>query len=180
MRRTLAACIALLALGCSPSGSPPGGEATSALSARPLTGDMSADAQAVVLGVVQGLFDALATGDARLLREHMDPSVVMHFSETRDGRTTYGSSTVEGLANRIESSAEPLIERMWDPVVTIQGSLANVWTPYDFYVGTEFSHCGIDSVTLMDTEGGWRIIGLAWTRLQPPACALHPDGPPSP
>lgn len=138
----------------------------------------SAD-EAGALEAVQQLFDALATGDEALLRSVMDPSVVMHFSETRDGATTFGSATLDGLAERITSSAEPLIERMWDPVVLVNGPLATVWTPYDFYAGSALSHCGVDAVNVMNTEDGWRIVALSWTRMQPPECDLHPEGPPS-
>ena len=132
-----------------------------------------------VVQTLQRLFDALERGDEELLRSVMDPSVVMHFSETRDGATTFGSATVDGLATRITSSEVPLIERMWDPVVVVDGPLATIWTPYDFYAGTEFSHCGVDVANLMETEEGWTIVALSWTRLQPPSCELHPDGPPS-
>jgi hypothetical protein len=112
------------------------------------------------------------------MRSVMDPSVVMHFSETRDGTTTFGSATVDALADRLVSSDVALIERMWDPVVVVNGPLATVWTPYDFYAGSEFSHCGVDVATVMDTADGWKIVALSWTRLQPPACELNPDGPP--
>ncbi len=132
-----------------------------------------------IIGAVQKLFDALASGDADLLRAVVDPSVVMHFTETREGETTFGSSTVDGLADRITSSEARLIERMWDPIVAVNGSLATVWTPYDFYAGSTFSHCGVDAVSLMHGAEGWRIVGLSWTRLQPPTCELHPQGPPT-
>ena len=109
----------------------------------------------------------------------MDPSVVMHFTETRDGETTFGSASVDALATRITSSEVPLIERFWDPTILVDGQLTTVWTPYDFYAGTEFSHCGIDVVTILNEGGAHRIVALSWTRLQPPACELHPDGPPA-
>ena len=132
-----------------------------------------------VTATLQLLFDALETGDEALLRSVTDPSVVMHFTETRDGITTFGSSTLDGLAERISSSEEPLIERFWDPIVVVNGSLATIWTPYDFYVGENFSHCGVDAANMMAGEEGWRIVALSWTRFQPPACELHPEGPPS-
>jgi hypothetical protein len=135
--------------------------------------------EAEVVAALHTLFDALGTGDAELLRSIVDPSVVMHFSETRDGVTTFGSSTLDGLATRITSSDVPLIERMWNPVVIVNGPLATIWTPYDFYVGPDFSHCGIDAANLMRTDEGWRIVALSWTRLQPPACETHPGGPPA-
>ena len=135
--------------------------------------------EAAAVAVVQRLFDALETGDEGLLREVMDPSVVMHFTETRDGETTFGSASVDALATRITTSEAPLIERFWDPTVMVNGELMTVWTPYDFYVGTEFSHCGIDVVTMLNEGGTPRIVALSWTRLQPPACGLHPEGPPA-
>lgn len=135
--------------------------------------------RAEILAPLQSLFDALESGDDVLLRSVVDPSVVMHFSEERDGTTTFGSSDLEGLATRISASETPLIERMWDPVVSVDGTLATIWTPYDFYAGDAFSHCGVDAATLMRSDDGWKIVALSWTRRQPPACDLHPDGPPA-
>ena len=70
----------------------------------------TAEQKAEVTATLQLLFDALETGDEALLRSVTDPSVVMHFTETRDGITTFGSSTLDGLAERISSSEAPLIE----------------------------------------------------------------------
>lgn len=140
----------------------------------------SADIEAEVLSTLQTLFDALATGDGVMLRSVVDSDLVMRFSETTtEGETSFGSSTVDGLVARIEGGSEPLVERMWEPVVRVSGSMATIWTPYDFYVGSTFSHCGVDAATLMNTEDGWKIVGLTWTRLQPPECSLHPAGPPA-
>ena len=141
--------------------------------------EATATERADIVSALQTLFDALETGDAELLRDVMDPDIVMHSSGTNAaGETSVSSSTLERLAARIEASEVPLIERMWDPLVSVNGSMAMIWAPYDFYSGAEFSHCGVDTATLMNTEEGWKMISLAWTRLQPPACALHPDGPP--
>lgn len=145
----------------------------------PLAAYSAGSDEADIVGTVQRLFDALESGDEELLRSVMDPSVVMHYAETVDGEPAFGSATLDDLAMRITSSEERLVERMWDPIVLLDGPLATVWTPYDFYVGETFSHCGIDVANLLRTEDGWRIVGLSWTRLQPPACARHPEGPPS-
>lgn len=135
--------------------------------------------RAEVVATLQRLFDALESGDEELLRHVMDPSVVMHFSETRATGTTGGSSTVDGLAERIASSEVPLVERMWDPIVLMNWPMATIWAPYDFYAGAELSHCGVDAATLMRTPDGWKIVALSWTRMQPPACELNPEGPPT-
>lgn len=176
-RKGLPAAV-VLAVAC---GAPPeASDGSDAGMASPIAAyEPDAQTRTEVVGTLQLLFDALESGDAELLRSIVDPSVVMHFSETRDGETTFGSSTLDGLAERITTSDVPLIERMWDPVVVVNGSMATIWTPYDFYASEAFSHCGVDAANLLRTEAGWKIVALSWTRLQPPDCELHPDGPPS-
>jgi len=144
--------------------------------------DMPTDAEReAILAAVQGIFDALAAGDGEILREIMHPDVLMHSVERADdGTRSSSTSTRDQLIARLEGSEEVLIERMWDPEVRVSGDLAMVWTPYDFYVGDDLSHCGADALLLTRNEDeSWTIIALSWTRLQPPECELHPDGPPA-
>jgi hypothetical protein len=132
-----------------------------------------------ILGALQKVFDALAAGDGDLLRSVMDADVRMVSTETDErGVISVGTSSLEGLVQRIESSSDPLVERMWQPEVRTRGAISSIWTPYDFYVGDTLSHCGIDVATLVRSEEGWKIVALNWSRAQPPACDLHPDGPP--
>ena len=49
-------------------------------------------------------------------------------------------------------------------LVHIDNGMAMVWAPYGFYLGSKFSHCGIDSFQLARTTGGWKIIALIDTR----------------
>lgn len=134
-----------------------------------------------ILAAVQGIFDALAAGDGEILREIMHPDVLMHSVErAADGTRSSSTSTRDELIARLEGSEQVLIERMWDAEVRVSGDLAMVWTPYDFYVGEELSHCGADALLLTrNDDESWKIIALSWTRLQPPTCELHPDGPPA-
>jgi hypothetical protein len=55
------------------------------------------------------------------------------------------------------------IERMHDPEVRIDGTLATVWARYDFSFGDRLSHCGTDAFQLLRTDAGWRIASLADT-----------------
>ena len=134
-----------------------------------------------ILAAVQGIFDALAAGDGEILREIMHPDVLMHSVErAADGTRSSSTSTRDELIARLEGSEQVLTERMWDAEVRVSGDLAMVWTPYDFYVGDDLSHCGADALLLTrNDDESWKIIALSWTRLQPPTCELHPDGPPA-
>ncbi len=162
-----------------PAASSPGpATVTAAPGSRHLPGD---EDRAAILSTVQALFDALATGDGQLLREIMHPDVLMHSVErAADGTRSGSTSTRDELIARLEGSEAVLTERMFDPEVRISGDLAMAWTPYDFYIGDDFSHCGADALLLTRGDGdSWTIIALSWTRLQPPQCELHPDGPPA-
>ena len=178
MRPSLLALITLSVLagctgpdGATPSPSAAGGSASDQ--------EPSASERAATLAVLQTFFDALKTGDADLLKRVVHPEIVMRSTATNAaGETSFASSTPDDLAARLGAGGPPLIERMFDPVVRVSGAMATIWTPYDFYVGADFSHCGVDAATLMNSEDGWQIVSLTWTRLQPPVCARHPEGPP--
>ena len=145
------------------------------------TSHMPTDAEReAILAAVQGVFDALASGDGEILREIMHPDVLMHSVErAADGTRSSSTSTRDQLIARLEGSAEVLTERMWDAEARVSGDLAMVWTPYDFYVGDALSHCGADALLLTrNDDESWKIVALSWTRLQPPECELHPEGPP--
>ena len=70
-------------------------------------------------------------------------------------------------------------ERGFDATVRVQDRVAQVWMPYDLYIGDKWSHCGVDTFTLMKSEGRWRVAALIYTIEQPPACRKHPAGPPA-
>ncbi len=49
-------------------------------------------------------------------------------------------------------------------VIRIDADLAVVWTPYKFFVGKKFSHCGVNSFQLIKLNGNWKIQYLIDTR----------------
>lgn len=95
------------------------------------------------------------------------------------GVDTSRRTTRDDFAARIADQTRPMIERMWDPEVRIDGPVATLWAPYDFYNGLEFSHCGTDSFQLAKTPEGWKIVMVSYTAQMPPVCNMHPEGPPA-
>ena len=65
------------------------------------------------------------------------------------------------LANYLSSigrSTTPIRERMWNPVVRVDGRIATLTAPYDFHVNASPSHCGVDILTFERNEvQEWRI-----------------------
>jgi hypothetical protein len=130
------------------------------------------------IATVQHLFDAMKAGDTAALRGLLLPGtrfVAMPADQSANPapRTQTDSAFIQAFAAR----RQQLLERMWQPVVHIHGSIATVWAPYDFHIDGQFSHCGIDTATLIKTARGWQIAALVYTT-QRIGCAASPLGPP--
>ena len=57
-----------------------------------------------------------------------------------------------------------LFEKLLDYKIQIDGPLAHVWTPYEFYVNGKLSHSGVNSFTLFKEKETWQIIHIIDTR----------------
>jgi len=117
-----------------------------------------------VLAVVQRLFDGMKTHDTVKMRAVLHPQARLVSSSMKDGAPTASVESTDGWLTAISRGVEPYDERLRNPVVQVDGGLAAVWAEYHFYVGTRFSHCGVDTFHLVRTTEGWKIIDLADTR----------------
>ena len=146
---------------------------TSAATAQGVPGSDSA----AVIAVVQRLFDAMATRDTATARLLMLPG--SRLISLRPGAAS-AAPRVQSDSAFIRSLAAPgeaLLERMWNPLVRVHGPLAEVWTPYDFHQGGRFTHCGVDSFTLVRGPKGWQVASIVYT-VETVGCAPSPLGPP--
>ena len=55
-------------------------------------------------------------------------------------------------------------ERILRYKIQIDGSMANVWTPYEFYIDGKLSHIGTNSFTLLLENNIWKIVHIIDTR----------------
>lgn len=134
--------------------------------------DKAAERLAIVQ-TVQNLFDAMATGDGNLAAATLIP----------EGRLIVVTDGEDGIAHRAWDHADfvamvakgdsVLVERIWDPVVSIDGPIATFRARYDFYRDGDYSHCGVDLFTLVRADAGWQISGGTFTR-EVRRCADNP------
>lgn len=128
------------------------------------------------IAVADSVLAALTSGDsASLARLTLDSAVVGGVS-VRDGVERLSLRTWGLYIHR--TGVPTFTERGFDPTVRVQDRVAQVWMPYDLYVGERWSHCGVDVFTLMKSQGRWRVAAVIYTIEQPPACRKHPAGPP--
>ena len=74
---------------------------------------------------------------------------------------------------------DAILERMWSPRVLVDGRMATLWAPYDFHRAGKFSHCGTETVMLIEQQGAWKVATLAYT-VKREGCEPSPLGPPKP
>lgn len=135
--------------------------------AQAAAGGPAADRDAV-LAVVTGLFDAMRARDTAAMHAAFDPGASLASASVgRDGapvvQRTAIADWLAGVA-RGGASGPVLDERLRNPVVSVDGSLATVWVEYGLFVGPNFSHCGVDAFTLAKAGGAWRILSVADSR----------------
>jgi hypothetical protein len=144
----------------------------------PVTGAQTADTDAkTAIAVADSVLVALSTGDNATLKRLTLDSAIVGGAGLRNGveRLSVGSWA------RYTSRTGPsdFTERGFGATARVQDRVAQVWVPYDLYIGKTWSHCGVDAFTLIKSDGRWRVASLIYTIEQPPACQKHPAGPPS-
>jgi hypothetical protein len=130
-----------------------------------------------VLAVTDSALAAISRNDFVAFTDLMiDSAVVYGAGPSSEGKIR--ASSRSRAAWRATIAKERYTERAFRPEVHISGPLAVVWTPYDFYSDGRWSHCGVDTFTLVKVADRWRIATLSFSIEQPPACERHPAGPP--
>lgn len=137
---------------------------------------LAADPAPAVVSAVQKVFDAMAAKDTVALRGAFLPDARL-VSVGPDGRVN--STAAADWAARIGGITDAILERMWSPRVLVDGRMATLWAPYDFHRAGKFSHCGIDTVTLIGQQGEWKVATFAYT-VKREGCGPSPLGPPKP
>jgi Putative lumazine-binding len=127
----------------------------------PLGGD---SARAEILAVLDRMAKAMERRDTALLTSVFAPGARLVGMRPRDGGTTMQTLTVQQFAEFVANDKrDRWVERLHQPEVRIDGTLATVWAGYDFSFGTRRSHCGTDAFQLLRTGEGWKIVSLADT-----------------
>jgi hypothetical protein len=126
--------------------------------------DRAADS-AAVLAVVQRVFDAMRSRDSALLRTAFADDARLFTPGMRDGAPVVRAGAINGFIEAVgQPSDSTWDERIYGTEVRLDGGLATVWTGYDFYLGSRFTHCGVDAFQLARYPDGWKITTLADTR----------------
>lgn len=108
------------------------------------------------------MLDAIEQGDTTAFRALFMPNAMIYTVREKNGEVVSTSRSPFTDTFRADTKIK---ERMKDRGVEVQvhDNIAQVWAPYDLWVNSTFSHCGIDVFTLIKTALGWRIAALSYT-----------------
>ena len=120
-----------------------------------------------VRATIDHLFDGMRAGDSTAVRAtfHKDATLASTFS--REGTPILHAGSVDDFVNAVGTPHEQVWdEKIWDVKIHVRDNLAVAWMDYGFFLGDQFSHCGVNSFQLVRTEDGWKTIHLIDTRQQ--------------
>ncbi len=118
-----------------------------------------------VLRVTESFFDAMERRDVDLASRVLVPEGA--FVSARKGPA--GERTMQSFTNadwidRLAARGSEVREALTDkPLILIEGDVAMLWGEYTFEVDGQTSHTGIDAITFVRTDQGWKIAGGAYS-----------------
>ncbi len=123
--------------------------------------------QLEVIETVDRFFEGFHKGDTVLMKSVMADKVMMQTAyKNKEGKdilvTGEADKLVSAVGNRPKD--QKWDERLLEYKVQVDGNMANAWTPYEFWLNGEFSHCGVNSFQLFKDGKEWKIIYLIDTR----------------
>lgn len=129
-----------------------------------------------IKNVIETFFDGLHKGDSSIVKKTIHKDIKIQTTATnREGKKTLRTETRTKLLQAIASKKPDAVylEKLLSYDIKIDGNLASVWTPYEFYFNGKFSHCGANSFQLFNNNGKWEIIFLVDMRRRQSCKALN-------
>jgi len=116
--------------------------------------------------VVNQLFEAMRNADGNALKKTFSDSAMLQtIARNKNGETVVRTESIAEFSDIVSREEKNVLdERITFDLVKIDGPLAIVWTPYQFYYKGQFSHCGVNSFQLIRFKDGWKIQYIIDTR----------------
>ena len=126
----------------------------------------SQNAEDSVKAAVNNLFIAMKNSDSVLLKTcFAEKSILQTITKNKEGIISVKDESLSEFAASISTQPKgALDEQIVFDVIRIDGPLAIIWTPYNFYYNGKFLHCGVNSFQLVRINNEWKIQYLIDTR----------------
>ena len=115
---------------------------------------------------INSMFSAMKNANAaQLMSAFADSAIIQTIVQDRQGKVSIRTDDIRQFADFVgKQPVGNADERITFASINIDGNLASVWTPYQFYFDGKFSHCGANSFQLARINNEWKIQYLVDTR----------------
>ena len=119
-----------------------------------------------VKATINQLFEGMRNADSTAVFSAFAPGAIMQtIVQSKEGKTSVRQNAVAGFASSIGKLAKGAAdEQIVFETIKVDGDLAIAWTPYRFIFNGNFSHCGVNTFTLVKLDGVWKINYIIDTR----------------
>ena len=115
---------------------------------------------------IQTFFDGLHTRDTVTMKSVCYKHLIIESITEFKGQGKFDFEMAEEYYEQV-SRISPEIkieERILNYKIQVDGTMAHVWAPYQFYANGKLSHSGVNSFQLFKDEGIWKILYIIDTR----------------
>lgn len=121
----------------------------------------------LVKQTVLEFFEAFHAQDSVKMKRFLSLDVLLQsIGENKEGEIKIRNENFKDLITSVVSIPDSVSfkERLLSFSIQVDGAMANVWVPYEFWLQNKFHHCGVNSFQLFKEEEQWKIIYLIDTR----------------
>ncbi|BDB57241.1 nuclear transport factor 2 family protein [Flavobacterium ammonificans] len=119
-----------------------------------------------VKGVIVTFFKGFHAKDSTIIKSVCAENMILQSIAESSKGTQLKNQIPQDFYRSIASIPSTMLfeERLLDYSIQVDGAMAHVWTPYEFYVNNKLSHKGVNAFTLFKDNGLWKIVYLIDTR----------------
>lgn len=116
---------------------------------------------------IESFFEGFHQKDTIKLKSVCSDKIILQsISESKTKGNKLSDESAKEFYNSIATIPSNLKfnEKILSYNIQIDGSMAHVWAPYEFYLNDKLSHSGVNTFTLFKEKDSWKIIYLIDTR----------------
>lgn len=115
---------------------------------------------------IGNFFNAFHQRDSVALKKVCSENLVLHSISESEKKPKFSIQKASDFFKSI--AAIPLSMKFEEKIlsykVQVDGTMAHVWTPYEFYVNDKLSHSGVNSFHLYKENDVWKVVYILDTR----------------
>ncbi len=121
--------------------------------------------QSAVMNPIRLFFNGMLTADSSKVSSTIAKHAKFFTVTEQNGEPIFQEGSIANFLNTIGGIKPGFFkEVISNEKISIDGKFASVWCDYQFYLGDQLHHCGVNQFLLINTSQGWKIRQATDTR----------------